>query len=374
MINNIIDPVTGGGSVNRTIQVAEAIVKYYRTECVILSTDKGLDKNIELQKDTLKIELLPCLNERFSIPYFSWRRINDLVSEADIIHLMSHWTLINAVICLFAKFQKKPYTFCAAGTLHNFGRYTLIKRIYNFIVGKWIIKNASRCIAITELEGKDFSEFGVAEKMINIIPNGVDGDEFFPNYDASNIFRKRFSLKDISYILYMGRLHIIKGPDLLLKAYLKLLGDFPELHLVFAGPDAGFGNQLIEDVQKYSIENKVHFLGYIRGDDKVGAYTGAKLLAVPSRREAMSIVALEAGACGTPVILTTVCGFDEVKNVGCKVVQPLPDELYSGMHSMFSSSNALEAVGKNLRSLILQKYTWKKTAEKYLSIADSICQ
>ena len=68
MINNLIDPVTGGGSVNRTIQVAEAIVKYNGTECVILSTDKGLDKNIELQKDTLKIELLPCLNERFSIP------------------------------------------------------------------------------------------------------------------------------------------------------------------------------------------------------------------------------------------------------------------------------------------------------------------
>ena len=172
----------------------------------------------------------------------------------------------------------------------------------------------------------------------------------------------------------MGRLHIIKGPDLLLKAYLKLLSDFPEMHLVFAGPDTGFGNELSEDVQKYSLENKVHFLGYIRGDDKVGAYTGAKLLAIPSRREAMSIVALEAGACGTPVILTTECGFDEVKNVGCKVVQPLPDELYSGMHSMFSSSNALEAVGKNLRSLILQRYTWKKTAEKYLSIADSICQ
>ena len=78
----------------------------------------------------------------------------------------------------------------------------------------------------------------------------------------------------------------------------------------------------------------MHFLGYIRGDDKVGAYTGAKLLAVPSRREAMSIVALEAGACGTPVILTTACGFDEVGNAGCKVVRPLADELYSGMQSM----------------------------------------
>ena len=57
MINNIIDPVTGGGSVNRTIQVAEAIIKYCGNECVILSTDKGLDKNIEFKKE-LNIELL----------------------------------------------------------------------------------------------------------------------------------------------------------------------------------------------------------------------------------------------------------------------------------------------------------------------------
>ena len=65
MVNMSIDPVTGGGSANRTIQVAEAFVKYYGTECVILSTDKGVDKNIALQKDKLIIELLPCLNERF---------------------------------------------------------------------------------------------------------------------------------------------------------------------------------------------------------------------------------------------------------------------------------------------------------------------
>ena len=123
-----------------------------------------------------------------------------------------------------------------------------------------------------------------------------------------------------------------------------------------------------------ALEKKVHFLGYIRGDDKVGAYTGAKLLVVPSRREAMSIVALEAGACGTPVILTNACGFDEVENAGCKVVRPLAEELYSGMQSMLSSSNSLKETGKNFQSLILQKYTWKKTAEKYLNIADSICQ
>ena len=171
----------------------------------------------------------------------------------------------------------------------------------------------------------------------------------------------------------MGRLNMIKGPDLLLEAYTKLLSDFPDIHLVIAGPDEGLGIKLTEEVKKYSLEKKVHLIGFIGEEDKVGAYTGAKILAIPSRREAMSIVALEAGACGTPVILTTECGFDEVKNVGCKVVQPLPDELYCGMHKMLSSPSALETAGKNLRRLILQKYTWKKTAEKYLSITDSIC-
>ena len=79
-------------------------------------------------------------------------------------------------------------------------------------------------------------------------------------------------------------------------------------------------------------------------------------------------VALEAGACGTPVILTTECGFDEVKETGCKVVPPLVDELYNGMHSMLSSSQNLRALGNNLRNLILDRYKWQKTAEQYLKL------
>ena len=109
-------------------------------------------------------------------------------------------------------------------------------------------------------------------------------------------------------------------------------------------------------------------IGYIGDKDKVGAYTGAEFLVVPSRREAMSIVALEAGACGTPVILSTECGFDEVEEAGCKVVPPLVDELYNGMHSMLSSSKSLRTLGNDLRNLILDRYKWKKTAEQYLEL------
>jgi glycosyltransferase involved in cell wall biosynthesis len=279
---------------------------------------------------------------------------------------MSHWTVINAVVYLLARQLDKPYTFCPAGSLHIFGRSALLKNLYNFIIGKSLIKNAFQCIAITNLEKNDFVKFEVQNEFMSIIPNGIDENEFFPNLEASKAFKNKFGLRGVPYILFMGRLNLIKGPDILLKAYIKLIQNFPTVHMVFAGPDEGLGDQIRKKIKKESLENRIHLIGYIEGYDKVGAYTGAKFLVVPSRREAMSIVALEAGACGTPVILSTECGFDEVKEVGCKVVQPIADELYNGMNSMLSSSKSLKALGNDLRNLILERYTWKKSAEQYL--------
>ena len=369
LVNTSIDPVTGGGTATRTVQIAKSIQKDFGVECIILSTDQGLDDTSKQKYNDLKTVLLPCLNDRFYIPYFSWTKLKKLIEKVDFIHLMSHWTVINAVVYLLARQLDKPYTFCPAGTLQIFGRSAFLKNLYNLFIGKSLIKNASKCIAITNLEKKDFLEFNVQEELISVIPNGIDDNVFFPNLEARKAFKNRFGLQRFSYILFMGRLNLIKGPDILLKAYIKLSIDFPTIHLVFAGPDEGLGDQLRQKIKKESLENRVHMIGYIKGYDKIGAYTGAEFLVVPSRREAMSIVALEAGACGTPVILTTECGFDEVKETGCKVVPPLVDELYNGMHSMLSSSQNLRALGNNLRNLILDRYKWQKTAEQYLNLS-----
>ncbi len=366
LVNMSIDPVTGGGTAARTVRIARSIQKDFGVECIILSTDQGLDEASKMHYSDLNIVLLPCLNDRFYIPYFSWAKLKELINKVDAIHLMSHWTLINVVVYLLARQLNKPYTFCPAGTLHIFGRSSFIKNLYNLFIGNNIIKNASQCIAITDLESKEFLEFNIQERLISVIPNGIDSNEFYPNLVASNAFKNRFGLQSAPYVLFMGRLNLIKGPDILLKAFIQLSLDFPSIHMVFAGPDGGLGDQLRKEIKRRSLEKKVHLIGYIEGDDKVGAYTGAEILVVPSRREAMSIVALEAGACGTPVLLTTECGFDEVKEVGCQVVEPSKEGLYNGMHSMLLSSQNLEVVGNNLRNLVLDRYTWQKTAEQYL--------
>ena len=372
LVNMSIDQATGGGTANRTIQIAKSMKRDFGIDCLILATDQGLDEDSRLHYNNLNTVILPCLIDRFYVPLFSWSKLRDLIEKVDIIHITSHWTLINVVVYLLSRKLKKPYTFCPAGTLKIFGRSSFIKKIYNLLIGKSIVKKASRCIAITDLEKEEFLELGIQDKLISIIKNGIDGSEFYPDITSCEAFKSRFGLCGTPYILYMGRLNLIKGPDILLDAYIRLLDDFPEIHLVFAGPDEGVGDQLKKVIKYKSVEKKVHLIGYIGGSHKVGAYTGAKFLVVPSRREAMSIVALEAGACGIPVILTTECGFDDVKDVGSLVVKPVVDDLYNGMHSMLSSSYNLEKLGNDLRNLILERYTWLKTAEQYIAVSNQI--
>ena len=366
-VNMSIDLITGGGTAARTVSVAKSIQKDFQEECVILATSQGLSEQKILEYQNSNIFLLKSISDRYYVPYFSITRLSRLIREAEIIHLMSHWTVINIIVYFMARFYNKPYTFCPAGTLKIFGRSIVLKHLYNYFIGKKIVKNAFACIAITEKEKSDFNDFNIENDKIIVIPNGISPYEFYPNDVAKELFVKKFNLENVEYLLFMGRLNKIKGPDLLLKTFIKLSSEFKKLHVVFAGPDEGMKKDLIDEAKKNFLSDRVHIIGHIAGDYKVGAYCGAKLLVIPSRREAMSIVALEAGACGAPVLLTTECGFDEVKEAGCEVVTPSVDELRKGVQRMLKFKK-LDYIGDELRQKVIDKYTWKNTASMYLKI------
>jgi glycosyltransferase involved in cell wall biosynthesis len=158
----------------------------------------------------------------------------------------------------------------------------------------------------------------------------------------------------------MGRLNPIKGPDLLLEAFCSIAHKHPELHLVFAGPDGGLLGSLQKMTQERGLADRVHFIGYIAGRDKVEAYRAADLLVIPSRQEAMSIVVLEAGIVGTPVLLTNRCGFDEVATVGGgQVVAATAIDLAAGLDSLLADRTALKAMGERLQARVRQNFTWE---------------
>lgn len=369
-VNILIDPVTGGGGAERTVQISR-FLRSSGVETVLLTMDLGvLGRRLEAL-DGVEVIALKCLSKRFYVPAFSLRALNALIRSVDIVHIMGHWTILNALVYALCRHTRTPYVVCPAGSLPIFGRSKAIKRLYNWVVGRRIIGNAAHCVAISVEEIEHFCDYGVSPEKVVLIPNGVDLSE------AESPDRDSFSAKvggaNGPIILFVGRLNYIKGPDILLEAFAKITDHFEDCQLVFAGPDSGMLARLKEMAAASVAADRVHFVGYVGGDEKFGAYSAASLLVIPSRQEAMSIVVLEAGSVGTPVLLTDRCGFDEVEEVGGgKVVPADTDGIEQGLRELLGDPATLATMGSRLREFVTQKYTWESMIKKYVGLYEDI--
>jgi len=369
-VNMSLDPVTGGGGAERTFQLSRFLVKA-GIECTVLTTDFGLTAERIKALDGVNVIALPCLLKRYYIPRFSYSEIKKIVEVADIVHLMGHWTFINALVYFIAHRLNKPYVVCPAGTLPIYGRSKFIKKLYNWVIGSKIIRNANGHIAIAVNEINQFQDYGVEVNKISIIPNGINVEDFQAT-DAAG-FQKKYGLGNNSFIMFMGRLNSIKGPDLLLRAFCNVKDKFSNFHLVFAGPDGGMLSDLKDMVVEFSASDRVHFLGYLGGADKSQAYHTADLLVIPSRQEAMSIVVLEAGITGTPVLLTDQCGFDDIGAIdGGEVVPATVDGIRRGLIANLKDPIKLKLKGGNLKKYTLRNFTWDSVICKYLTLFHQI--
>jgi glycosyltransferase involved in cell wall biosynthesis len=334
--------------------------------CTVLTLNIGLDAARVAALAPATIVALPYLWRRFYVPRISWRHVRHLVDDADIIHLMGHWGILNAVFYLAARRAGKPYVVCPAGALPLFGRSRWLKRLYNLVIGNAIVRNADATIAVTAAEIQNFQSYGVPASDVTVIPNGVCKEDFAVFDKASLLAR---GVQDAPMILFMGRLNPIKGPDLLLQAFAQVRDRLPGYQLVFAGPDGGMLSLLQAAAARHGLAQRVHFLGHVDGGVKSTAYRFAKLLVVPSRQEAMSIVALEAGICGTPVLLTDQCGFSEIRTVDPRLEVPATaDALADGLVQLLSDPFQLAKIGTPWQHLVESRYAWEAIVPVYLEL------
>lgn len=371
-VNSSIDLKTGAGLAERTFQMSRFLAKH-GVSCTALTLDLGLTEARAAALTPAKLVTLPCLWQRFFVPRFGWRTIRRLVNEADMIHLMGHWSVLNVLAYIAVRRAGKPYVVCPAGCLPLFGRSRWLKRLYNRLIGNAIIRNASAWIAVTVGELPHFERYDVPASRVVVIPNGVS-EEDFPLADRVAFFRK-YNLPDVPIILFMGRLNPIKGPDLLLRAFIQVSQSLPDYQLVFAGPDGGMLDELRALTERQSLGERVRFLGYVEGADKASVYRFAKLLVVPSRQEAMSIVALEAGICGTPVLLTDQCGFSEVRDIDPRLEVPATvPGLAAGLSAVLGNPDDLSRMAPRWQQFVKQRYAWDAVVIEFIRLYRAVLE
>ncbi|KAG1707510.1 D-inositol 3-phosphate glycosyltransferase [Nymphon striatum] len=365
-----LDMRKGGGYAERTFQMTRFLNKR-NISCSVLTFSLDLTKQRIKALAPAKVVALTLISQRFNIPVSGWMKTFRLVRDADIVHLMGHWYFINVMSYIAIRYYKKPYVVCPAGALPLFGRSKVIKRIFNTVIGNSIINNADGWIAVVEDERAHFESYGISPSLVSVIPNGVC-EEDFPEGDEV-AFRKKYGLSDAPIILFMGRLNLIKGPDLLLEAFIESQPKLQDFQLVFAGPDEGLLAPLTSLTEKHNLSDKVHFIGYLDSEDKATAYRSAELLVIPSRSEAMSIVALEAGICSTPVLLTDQCGLHEIKEVNPILESPVSSaSISNSMENILLDTDLLESVKKDWKKLVADRYSWDSVIDHYLDLYSEI--
>ena len=356
---SVLSAKEGGGNAERTAQLSRALVGA-GVDCTVLTLAIGDPQARLSQLEGAKLIMLPCRNIRFQVPDFGTYPLGDIVRSADVIHLMGYWSLLGVSVARIADRERIPYVVSPAGALPRFGRSRHIKGLFNLLVGYRLMRRAAGWIAVTGSELKDFESYGVDPRRVAIIPNGVVESDFEVAADAL------VELPIAPFILFMGRLNSIKGPDLLLDAFAQVAGDFPQVELVFAGTDEGLGALLRQRAEAAGLMGRVRFLGFISGRSKSAAYRAASLLVVPSRIEAMSIVAVEAGVCGTPVLMTDQCGLDDVREVSPDLVVPVSSRaLAIGLSYALSDLGRLRSLGLIWQGIVRKRFLWSDVGGQF---------
>ena len=370
-INTLLDPISGGGAAERTIQMSRYLSNEKGTEVSILALNLGLTASTYKDLKGINIIAIPCINKRFYLPQIFSKRISASIKQNDVIHLMGHWTIINLIAYFWIWKYKKPYVVCPAGAMSIFGRSKILKKLYNKLGGANYIKNTHMGIAITKDEFLNFNEYGVSPKKMILLPNGIEPKSYqFKNDD--NV-RKKLMLGDSPFLLFVGRLNLIKGPDLLLEAFYKISKVYPDYLLIFAGLDDGMGDRLKGEVEKLNLSDRVKFLGFIAGSFKSELYHAADLLVIPSRLEAMSIVVLESAITGTPVLMTNVCGLNEMTGRhGAHAVNPDSESIAQGLNFLLSDNEGMVLRGQKLKHYVEKNFDWNFLIKDYINMYKKI--
>jgi D-inositol-3-phosphate glycosyltransferase len=241
-----------------------------------------------------------------------------------------------------------------------------------------VVAEADRLVANTPAETAQLVElYGVDPARTATIAPGVDLERFTPG--PRNAARAELDLPPDAVVLaFIGRIQPLKAPDVLLRAAAEMLNRDPALRdrlrvLIVGGPS---GSGLDEPTVLHQlalamgIEGQVVFAAPLGGDGLVGVYRAADVVAVPSYSESFGLVALEAQACGTPVVAARVGGLPVA------VADGLSGQLVSSHHPV-DWADALSAVAlhpgrrEELAAGAIahaQRFSWDSTTEALLRV------
>ena len=375
--------LSAGGVVNASYQIARMQARDNSVK--VISSDackerlKFEESRYDVDIDGIKVDYFKNISNRFKLatmldtPLGAIFRIKKQIRDFDVIHVHEHRQTLSIIACYFARRYGIPYVVQAHGSVLPFFQKEGLKNIFDKVFGFKILHGASKVFALTEVEKEQYLKMGVEEDRIEIVPLGINIEEY-SDLPEEGIFREKFNIsKDDKLIIFIGRVHEIKGLDLLIDAFKELADSEDDVKLAIVGPDDGYMDALNLRIAECDLSDKVIVTGPLYKSEKQEALVDCDLFVMPSKYESFTTSGLEAMACGKPLVLTKNNHIHDW--VDGSVGLACDDDkmsLKDSMAEVLFDEELSKKFGMNGRRLIQEKYNWDMINEQILNIYESI--
>ena len=260
-------------------------------------TDKLSEKGVDVTIGALKFKrILPKAACSVStLPIHNVSKLKRFLDNFDIVH--SHHPVTNYLALL----SNNPFIYHFHGA-PNFGR----ENLYRFSMLSSIKITGHRfdaIIAVSETTRTELKQYFNLDK-IHVIYNGVDTNLFKPRLDEG--FRK-----GTPQYLFVGNLYGYKKVEELILALKEVIKTHPKAHLLIVGEGYAYA-KLVNLVRRLGLQKHVSFVGFVSHSELPYYYSSCDVYVTASRCESFSLPLLEAWACGTPVVASSIAGHAEL--------------------------------------------------------------
>ena len=291
------------------------------------------------------------------------------LTHADGIVIHAHdWLAYFAAVEL-----KHHYKLPMIATIHatEFGRndgiHTDVNRYINSV--EWQLSHESWRVIVCShyMRGEVGHALHAPWDKVDIIYNGVAAEKFefaFPGTEAADL-RRKYARANEKIVMFVGRGVREKGCQVLIDAFPIVRSQYHDVKLVIAG--GGQRQHLIDQARWIGISHQTLFTGFIPDDDLLRLYKVADVACFPSLYEPFGIVALEAMAAKTPVVVSDAGGLPEVVEAGLSgtITQSNnPESLASGIVRVLKDPGYARYMAENARERISILFNWDNIAEQ----------
>jgi glycosyltransferase involved in cell wall biosynthesis len=305
------------------------------------------------------------------------RVLDELVRQADVVHVHAVWEQIQHLACVAARRHHVPYVLTPHGMLDpwNMSNGYWKKRLYLMWRMRRNLNGAAALHFATEMERGAVARLRLRPPAI-VEPFGLEAAEF-AELPAKGTFRARFpQVGDRRLVTFLGRLDYGKGLELLIPAFARVARE--DAMLVVVGPDShsGYRRTVQAMIDQHGLRDRVLLTGMLTGREKLAALVDAHVLAQPSFHENFGLAVVEALACGCPAIVSDqVYLWPRIKAAGVGGVVPLTvDAVAAELSSWINDDQRREQAATAAREFALREFSWDRVAENWVGHYGRVAQ